>query len=37
MAEVIEMPKLSDTMEVGVIASWNVEVGDTVEPDTVLA
>lgn len=31
------MPKLSDTMEEGVIASWNVEEGDTVESGDVIA
>ena len=30
MAEVIRMPKMSDTMEEGVISSWLVKVGDTV-------
>jgi pyruvate dehydrogenase E2 component (dihydrolipoamide acetyltransferase) len=29
MAEVILMPRLSDTMTEGVIASWNKNVGDT--------
>lgn len=37
MAEVIEMPKLSDTMAEGVIASWNVKVGDSIEAGEVLA
>jgi len=37
MAEKIEMPKLSDTMEEGVIASWNVKVGDKVESGDVVA
>ncbi len=31
MAEVIRMPKMSDTMEEGVIASWIVKVGDKVK------
>lgn len=31
------MPKLSDTMEEGVIAAWNVEEGDTVESGDVIA
>jgi pyruvate dehydrogenase E2 component (dihydrolipoamide acetyltransferase) len=31
MAEVIRMPKMSDTMEEGVIAAWNVKVGDVVK------
>jgi co-chaperonin GroES (HSP10) len=30
MAEIIRMPKMSDTMEEGVIANWNVKVGDKV-------
>ncbi|MEZ4721026.1 MAG: dihydrolipoamide acetyltransferase family protein [Flavobacteriales bacterium] len=37
MAEVIKMPKLSDTMEEGVIASWQKKVGDTVNLGDVLA
>ena len=37
MAEVIRMPRMSDTMEEGVIVSWQKKVGDTVEPGTVLA
>ncbi|MDZ7657756.1 pyruvate dehydrogenase complex dihydrolipoamide acetyltransferase [Fodinibius sp.] len=37
MAVKVEMPKLSDTMEEGVIASWNVEEGDTVESGDVIA
>ena len=37
MAEVIRMPKMSDTMEEGVIASWQVKVGDKVESGDVLA
>lgn len=31
MAEVIEMPKLSDTMEVGTIVTWNFKEGDSVK------
>lgn len=31
------MPKLSDTMEEGVIATWNVKEGDTVESGDVIA
>jgi len=31
MAEVIRMPKLSDTMTDGVVANWNKNVGDTVK------
>lgn len=37
MAEVIRMPKMSDTMEEGVIASWNVKVGDVVKSGDILA
>jgi len=37
MAEVIKMPKMSDTMTEGVIASWLVKVGDTVESGDILA
>ncbi len=37
MAEVIRMPKMSDTMEEGVIASWQKKVGDTVESGDILA
>jgi pyruvate dehydrogenase E2 component (dihydrolipoamide acetyltransferase) len=37
MAVKIEMPKLSDTMEEGVIAKWNVKEGDKVETGDVIA
>jgi len=37
MAQKIEMPKLSDTMEEGVIAKWNVKEGDKVESGDVIA
>jgi pyruvate dehydrogenase E2 component (dihydrolipoamide acetyltransferase) len=37
MAEVILMPKLSDTMVEGVVADWLVNVGDTVSAGDVLA
>ena len=37
MAEVIRMPKMSDTMEEGVIASWLVKVGDEVASGDILA
>lgn len=37
MEEVVLMPRLSDTMEVGVIAGWNKQVGDTVKKGEVLA
>lgn len=37
MAEVIKMPRLSDTMTEGVIAAWHVKVGDTVSSGDLLA
>jgi pyruvate dehydrogenase E2 component (dihydrolipoamide acetyltransferase) len=37
MAEVIRMPKMSDTMEEGVIASWLKKVGDTVQAGNIIA
>lgn len=37
MDEVVLMPRLSDTMEEGVIASWHKNVGDTVKKGEVLA
>ena len=37
MAEIIEMPKLSDTMVEGVIAAWHKNIGDTVERGELLA
>ncbi|TYP95669.1 pyruvate dehydrogenase E2 component (dihydrolipoamide acetyltransferase) [Fodinibius salinus] len=37
MAVKVEMPKLSDTMEEGVIAKWNVEEGDSVESGDIIA
>jgi pyruvate dehydrogenase E2 component (dihydrolipoamide acetyltransferase) len=37
MEEVVLMPRLSDTMTEGVIASWNKNVGDTVKKGEVLA
>lgn len=35
--EVIKMPRLSDTMEEGTVASWLKKVGDTVEEGDILA
>ena len=35
--EVVLMPRLSDTMEEGVIASWHKNVGDTIKKGEVLA
>lgn len=37
MAEVIKMPKMSDTMTEGVIAAWHKKVGDTVKAGDILA
>ena len=37
MDEVVLMPRLSDTMEEGVIAGWHKQVGDTVKKGEVLA
>ena len=37
MAEVVKMPKLSDTMTEGVVAEWHKKVGDSVETGDLLA
>lgn len=37
MAELIRLPKMSDTMEEGVIVKWNVKVGDSVKNGDILA
>ena len=37
MAEIIKMPKMSDTMTEGVIAAWHKKVGDKVKSGDVLA
>lgn len=37
MAEVIRMPKMSDTMTEGVIVSWLKKVGDDIKPGDILA
>ncbi len=37
MAEIVYMPKLSDTMTEGVVAIWNKNVGDAVKAGEVLA
>src|SRR6266513_111592 len=37
MAEVVRMPKMSDTMTEGVIVEWHKKVGDKVKPGDVLA
>jgi pyruvate dehydrogenase E2 component (dihydrolipoamide acetyltransferase) len=36
MAEVINMPRLSDTMEEGTVATWLKKVGDKVEEGDIL-
>jgi pyruvate dehydrogenase E2 component (dihydrolipoamide acetyltransferase) len=35
--EIITMPRLSDTMEEGTVAKWNIKVGDTVAEGDILA
>ena len=37
MAEIIKMPRLSDTMEEGVVAQWLKKVGDKVSEGDILA
>src|SRR5690606_36490888 len=37
MAIVIDMPKLSDTMQEGVIAKWNIKAGDKVNSGDIIA
>lgn len=37
MAEIVQMPKLSDTMTEGVVAEWHKKVGDEVESGELLA
>ena len=37
MAEIINMPRLSDTMEEGTVAKWFKKVGDTVKEGDILA
>src|SRR5690606_14144818 len=37
MAEVIRMPRMSDTMEEGVIVEWLKNEGDDIEPGDILA
>jgi pyruvate dehydrogenase E2 component (dihydrolipoamide acetyltransferase) len=37
MAEIVRMPKLSDTMTEGVVAKWHKKVGDTVKSGEILA
>ncbi len=37
MAEIVKMPKLSDTMKEGVVAKWHKKVGDKVKSGEILA
>ena len=37
MAEVVKMPKMSDTMTEGVIAKWHKKVGDKVSSGELIA
>ena len=37
MAEIVRMPKLSDTMTEGVVAKWHKKVGDKVSEGDLLA
>ena len=37
MAEIVTMPKLSDTMTEGVVAAWHKKVGDKVKSGDLLA
>jgi pyruvate dehydrogenase E2 component (dihydrolipoamide acetyltransferase) len=37
MAEIVRMPKMSDTMTEGVIAKWHKQVGDTVKSGELMA
>jgi len=37
MAEIINMPRLSDTMEEGVVATWLKQIGDKIEEGDILA
>ncbi|MFT5823614.1 MAG: pyruvate dehydrogenase E2 component (dihydrolipoamide acetyltransferase) [Crocinitomix sp.] len=37
MAEIVRMPKLSDTMTEGVVAEWHKKIGDTVEEGELIA
>ena len=37
MAIVVNMPRLSDTMEEGVVAKWLINIGDSIEEGDILA
>ncbi len=37
MAEIVRMPKMSDTMTEGVVAKWHKKVGDTIKSGELMA
>src|SRR6187549_158792 len=37
MAEIVRMPKMSDTMTEGVVAKWHKNVGDTIKSGELVA
>jgi len=37
MAELIQMPRMSDTMEEGLLVAWHKKVGDSIKPGDLLA
>src|SRR5256885_15283423 len=37
MAEVVRMPKMSDTMTEGVVAKWHKKIGDTIKAGDLVA
>ena len=37
MAEIVRLPKMSDTMTEGVIVKWNYKVGDSVKSGDIIA
>ena len=37
MAQILDMPQLSDTMKIGVLQKWRKNEGDTVAPGEILA
>src|SRR3990170_2122124 len=37
MAEIVRMPKMSDTMSEGVVAKWHKKVGDTIKSGELMA
>ena len=36
MAEVIRMPRMTDTMQSGMIVEWHKEIGDKIKPDDLI-